>query len=371
MDTLLESVVSSPKRSKTLRVVFITTTVSGVGYYRMAAFAWQMRKWPKVETVVWPYSCKTTVQNPWQVDLLSNPEIQRQIDYFCEKADVVVWQALDFNHSLALFEEMRTRHQKPFLMELDDYIPDIPHENEAFEQYRPGSVRYRVMLSQLRQSDALIVSTPYLKQMYKEFHPNIHVMPNSIDLPEWKHLGGRKHSRLRIGWIGGGTHGRDLEMVFPVIEELLQKYKDLWFYCIHGCPEVYKRMAKVYWTRKWATINLYPRFMDSFKFDIGVAPLIDNNFNRGKSNLRWLEYSALKLPSVCSPRPDFDRSISNGVNGFLAESPEEWKAALEKLIEDESLRRTVGLSAYQSVFDQFNVTKTSRDYLRLLKEIAA
>jgi len=342
--------------------------VAGVMKYRMGNFAWQMRKFPNVETVLWPYSNDITVQNPWQVDVVERVDIFRHIDYLCDQADVVVWQFLDFPHSFDIWQEMKSRHQKPFLMEIDDYFMDVPEGNEAAQQYSAGTPRSMVALSQLRQSDAMIVSTPYLAEMYKNYNDRIYVVPNSIDFSEWRDLEIGKHDRIRIGWIGGGTHGKDLEMVFPAIDKILTDHPDVWFYCIHGCPNIYKNMAQVYWTKKWAKINLYPKFMASFKFDIGIAPLEDNNFNRGKSNLRWLEYSALKLPTVASPLPDFVRSIEPGKNGFLASDTDSWVAYLEELIASEGLRREMGRAAYQSVRENFNVTKTANQYRHILQE---
>jgi len=336
--------------------------------YRMGNFAWQMRKFPNVETVLWPYAHNITVQNPWQVDIVERPDIFRHIDYLCDQADVVVWQFLDFPHSFDIWQEMKARHQKPFLMEIDDYFMDVPEGNEAMEQYSAGTPRSMVAMSQLRQSDAVIVSTPYLAEMYKNYNDRIYVVPNSIDFSEWRDLEIGKHDRIRIGWIGGGTHGKDLEMIHPAIEKILADHPEVWFYCIHGCPNIYKNMAQVYWTKKWATINLYPKFMASFKFDIGIAPLEDNNFNRGKSNLRWLEYSALRLPTVASPLPDFARSIEPGKNGFLASDTDSWVAYLEELIASKGLRREMGRAAYQSIRENFNVTKTANQYRHILQE---
>jgi glycosyltransferase involved in cell wall biosynthesis len=262
---------------------------------------------------------------------------------------------------------MKLRHQKPFLMELDDYISDIPVDHEAHEHYK--GTRHKIIMAQMANSDGLIVSTPYLAEQYKGHNEKIFVVPNSIDFKEWSGLGSRHHDRIRIGWIGGATHGKDLEMVAPALEEVLSKYyeQDVWFYCIHGCPEIFKKWPRVYHTIKWANINLYPKFLNSFKFDIGIAPLEDNNFNRGKSNLRWLEYSALGLPTVASPLPDFARVIEDGKTGFLARDEREWEDRLSLLIDAEGLRREMGVAANKKIKADFNVIKTSRDYLRILK----
>ena len=360
--------IATPKRSKVFRAAFICTTVSGVAKYRMGNFAWTMRRKPRVEAVLWPYSVQTTVQNPWQVDMLSRPEIMHTIDDLCDKADVVVWQTLDFPHSWDLWQSMKLRHQKPFLLELDDYVSDIPPDHEAYEHYK--GTRHKIIMAQMAHSDGLVVSTPYLAEQYAGRNERIFVAPNSIDFAEWNSLSIRRHDRLRIGWIGGGTHGKDLEMVAPVLEELLSKYyeKDVWFYCIHGCPELFKKWPRVYHTLRWANINLYPRFMASFCFDIGIAPLEDNNFNRGKSNLRWLEYSALKIPCVASDLPDFKRSIETGSTGFLAASLEEWRGYLDDLIGSSGLRRDIGERAYKQIHSEFNVKKTANDYLAILRQ---
>ncbi len=370
MNSLQALQTISPRRSKTFRVAFICSTVSAIAKYRMGNFAWTMRRWPKVETVLWPYSVQTTVQNPWQVDMVSRPDIMQIIDHLCDTADVVVWQTLDFPHSWDLWQSMKLRHQKPFLMEIDDYVSDIPIDHEAYSHYK--GQRHKIIMAQMAHSDALIVSTPYLAEQYKHHNEHIFVAPNSLDFKEWDGLETRAHDYLRIGWIGGGTHAKDLEMIAPVLENLLTKHgdKNLWFYCIHGCPDLYKKWPRVYHTLKWANINLYPRFMNSFKFDIGIAPLEDNNFNRGKSNLRWLEYSALKVPCVASPLPDFSRSIEQGKTGFLAHDLEAWSKHLEELIQSADLRRDMGRQAYQSVKEKFNIRKTALDYMRLLKGIA-
>lgn len=367
MSLLQEYPTISPRRSKTLRFAFICTTVSGVAKYRMGNFAWAMRKFPNVETVLWPYSVNTTMQNPWQVDMLSRPDVMQTIDHLCDTADVVVWQTLDFPHSFDLWQSMKLRHQKPFLLEIDDYISDIPPDHEAYEHYK--GTRHKIIMAQMAHSDGLIVSTPYLAQQYKGKNEKIFVVPNSIDFKEWKELENSRHDRIRIGWIGGGTHGKDLEMVAPALEEVISKYddKDVWFYCIHGCPEIYKKWPRVYHTLKWANINLYPKFMNSFKFDIGIAPLEDNNFNRAKSNLRWLEYSALKIPAIVSPLPDFTRIIDAGETGFIAHSTKDWVDYLSLLIEAEGLRRDIGKKAHHKVRTDFNAAKSSKVYLQILK----
>lgn len=348
--------------------------VSGQSYYRMAGFCWKMREHPRVEAVCSPFAFSHVEENPWEGDYLTEPGlVYKHIDDICAKSDVVVWQTLHFQYSLELYEEMRMRHQKPFLVETDDYLFDIPTTNAAHNDWKPGTSVRKIATHQIRQADHLIVSTPYLGDMYKLHNSNIQIIPNSIDFGEWNGLSNRRHDRIRIGWIGGASHSADLEMIAPALKAILKKYPNVWFYCIHGTPQIFKDWAKeglnVYWTHKWANINLYPKFMASFKFDIGIAPLQDNNFNRGKSNLRWLEYSALKIPTVASPLPDFTRVITHGETGFIARDEIDWVEYLSLLIEAEGLRRDVGMKAFSKIKQDFNMAKTARTYLQFLREV--
>src|SRR5262249_27262790 len=83
--------------------------------------------------------------------------------------------------------------------------------------------------------------------------------------------------------------------------------------------------------------------------DILIAPLCDNQFNRCKSALKFLEYGWLGAPGVYSRIVTYERVVEDGVNGLLANGPEEWEAALVRLIEDPALRARLGTAARATV----------------------
>jgi hypothetical protein len=80
--------------------------------------------------------------------------------------------------------------------------------------------------------------------------------------------------------------------------------------------------------------------------DIFIAPLVDNLFNRCKSSIKYWEYSALGIGGVYSNLDPYARVITNGENGFLASTPEEWYQVLKLLIDNRDLRHNVAQSAY-------------------------
>jgi glycosyltransferase involved in cell wall biosynthesis len=360
-----------------LKIAFIPANVSGVMFYRIWQPAEALRRIKGTEVAVLWYQHDMFLMHPWENDLLGEDglRIRRDIDMACQWADVVVWMGLHTPWSLALFREMKMFHGKHFVTEMDDYIFSLPNANIASEIYKPGSSYSQIALAQMRESDAVIVSTPYLADLYKDYAKAVHVVENSVDLSLWrcKHSPGRR--RVTIGWMGGGTHGDDLRMIKKAIFQTLYNHPNARFACLHGWPDEFEGHPQIILPRNadgrraFAAINKYPAWVKKHKFDIGIAPLEDNNFNRGKSNLRWLEYSAMGVPCVASPRPHFSRSIDHGRTGFLADTHEDWVRYLSALIESENLRRTMGDLAHKEVKTTWTPDRQGRIYREVLEGI--
>lgn len=384
-----------------MRVAFIPTEVSGVNFYRVWQPAEAMRKMGHRVAVLW-YTSNLFLRENWELDMGRadcQDEIVSDIHHACEWGDVVVWMGLHGTNSLNLFKNMRQRYpNKPFVMEMDDNIFLLPSYNIASSELAPGSANIQIYLEQMGLSDAMIVSTPTLKEAYKKyFKKPIHVVENSVDLNLWRGTTSPTRQRLNIGWVGGASHSEDIEMVGGVIHTILKKYPKVTFTFLHGVPESLKHkegcrymdssdptyleyfkakrcplckgIDRVKWTHDFASIKDYPRWVKKYKFDIGIAPLIDNDFNRSKSNLRYLEYSAMGIPTVASPLPHFKQIVKHGENGFLAQSQNEWMNCLSALIESDYLRRTIGNNAKNTVRKEWNPKVMGRKCLHILKEI--
>lgn len=370
-------------RKSKFRIAMIPTANAGVNYYRLASLAWQMAKFKNVEVAVFAFKFDMNEPHPWQEDLRTNPIVRRQITSLCDAADVVIWQPTFYPWSLDFFVQMRTMFEKPMLVETDDNYIDVPPWNEAHRSFGPNSQIRKIALEHMRMSDGIVVSTPYLADLYKRFNKSTTLVQNSLDFAEWDPVSPvRRHKRLRLGWIGGRSHTRELLMVAPVIKELLKEFPELWFYVVNSGlkhyatatqqPYVFEDCDRVQYTDRNVSINLYPRFMSSFGFDMGIAPLEDCHFNRGKSNLRWLEYSALRIPMVGTDISHYSQTVRDGQDGFLVKDNDldVWHQKLKALIESAALRETIGEAAYKRVKTDFNIRKTAGAYLRRLKDIA-
>lgn len=380
----------------------IPASTDGVNYYRLATWAFEMRKYRNtiVDLAWFRYETNPGVLHTWQEDIDSmvpsadvpgltiGQYVRAAIDHFCEQADIVIWHPMYYLNSFQLFLEMKHKHQKPFIVEIDDNYVDVPPWNEAYYGFRNGSSFRSIALDCLRSADALMVTTPHLGELYTQYNQNVYVIENSLDFKGdkkfvgWDNVSVRKHPGTRIGWIGGRAHFDDLMMVAPVLREILKKNRNVTLCLVnsalkHSCkylgkPYPFEGLSNVHYADRSVAINRYAPFMASFGFDIGIAPLVDCNFNRSKSNLRWLEYSALKVPTVATGISHFNQSILHGETGFLVRDNdlEEWRKYIDLLIQKPSIREQVGRNAYKRVKKDFNVGRNAPIYMRLLKKLS-
>lgn len=358
-----------------IKALFIPTLNSGTTYWRLfnPVLAACRNKHFGACLLWWQ---KDMIDNhPWQADINvahHRPRIFGELEAGARSADVVVMSAIHTPAGLTVMQGLRECYGKPVVVEMDDNVLSVPTYNAAATSYGPNTEIRKMAVAQIREADALIVSTPYLKEIYSEFNDNIYVMPNSIDFETWgKAQMGKNKGKITIGWMGGGTHNDDLALVLPAIKTLTEKYPNVEFYFLHGASPEVRKLKGVRINNKWERIDKYHKYIAKAGFDIGLAPLVDNAFNRAKSNLRWLEYSALGIPCVASNVGHFAETIRNGVDGLLCDTPEDFAKNLEALIVDKSKRRALGQAAKARVFEDFNIDKTSVKYGEALKEIVS
>ena len=335
----------------------------------------------------------------WEYELYGTKafEIRSDMAQAVGWADVVIWMGLHSPESLNFFKwcGLRYPHIK-MLMEIDDYLLSSARSNPgAGEVYRYGGDLAKIGLEQMRLSDGLIVSTPALAELYRPYAKKIWVVENVVDLKLWPKR--KKNKLLTIGWIGAGSHDDDLAILKNVVPNILNEYKDVQFSIVHGVSEVFKHkpgceylenqhhprynkmkrcplckgIDRVKWTHDFRTIDKYPKWAASFGFDVGLAPLVDLNFTRGKSNLRWLEYSAMGIPTIASPLNHFRETIRDGETGIIVEKNDEagWIEAIEDMIAEPDLREEIGKNARNEVEKNWCPKVQAKKYRGVIQEI--
>lgn len=219
------------------------------------------------------------------------------------------------------------------VIEIDDDFTSIDANNPAFISSHPKrnpDHNWHLLLDAIRMADMLTVSTPALAR--KHNHPNTVVLENCIP-NAYVEMGKAKteHDPLIVGWGGSPeTHPGDLEQMGQL------SLGDAWFMALGGrrTREVLNvdRSRSIYvpWTK---SIEDYASVLT--QIDIGLAPLIDTTFNHSKSFLKSLEMSALGVPHIASPLPEY---LKLGT-AMLARRPKDWARSLKSLLVNGSLRQ--------------------------------
>lgn len=328
----------------------------GIGYYRIVKPAEALKEFFDIDVIGKGFA-----------DLGKTSEDRMR--YIFEKYDLVYVRQMDTPRIASDIISAGKYFKVPVIMDLDDNLLDIREDNPAFAEFNKATDRRAISKAIIALVDGLIVSTEPLKSAYSKLQKNIDVLPNFNDINDWP-TKVRKYQdgMVRIGWAGSITHNQDLDMIMPVLAKLLKKYPNLRVEFMGGVTrekgeDVVAKLGVddtqvgfLKGTLDWAG---YPDALAATGWDIALAPLIDDTFNRGKSHIKWMEMSMFQIPVVASKVYPYYKNIGgmfnglktiqHGKTGFLVKTPEEWFDTLETLINKPDLRKRIGYNAYKYI----------------------
>jgi glycosyltransferase involved in cell wall biosynthesis len=254
------------------------------------------------------------------------------------------------------------------LFEIDDYAHSIRRVPDHDFARVWDKEALRELDAVMRACDGLIASTPYLAQQYQDRTPRTWVCRNGIDLPRYD-LTLPARDDVVIGWAGATGHGGALRPWLGEISAVMDAREDTRFVTI-GQPFA-DELAGRFGERRtlslpFGPLETYPAAMTHF--DVALAPAGDSGFFLAKSDLRWLEASALGIPAIADPvvYPDID----HGVTGFHARTPAQAREAMLALAADRELRRGVGQAARTVVRETRSMEAMAPQWAAALGEAA-
>jgi glycosyltransferase involved in cell wall biosynthesis len=216
-------------------------------------------------------------------------------------------------------------------------------------------------------SDVVIAGNEYLKGLAAPYNKNIVVIPTSIDMErygpkEWADEDGT----VTLGWIGSHSTIFYLERIKGVLDKIFEEYPNTRLKIVSDSFFDCNRMPVV--KKKW---NYDEETADLHSFDIGLMPLTDDPWSRGKCGFKLLQYMAAGVPAVASPVGVNGGIISHGVNGFLAGDEGAWLENVSGLIEDEGLRRRMGEKARKTVIERYSLEVNAPKILAVFGRLCA
>lgn len=278
-------------------------------------------------------------------------------------ADIVVIQR-DFPRFIdAYVKVMRNAHaqRKPVIYDLDDLLLELPEGHVSKPDI--SAVLFPILWA-IIEADAVTTSTSYLRDYLRPFNSNIWLLPNYLNDQLWTfqspQLTDGKRFPVVIGYMGGQTHSSDLESVVPVLQTLLERYVDKVVFRFWGVkpPKALIEHPAVEWIPlEMLNYTEFAQYFVTQNCDVFIAPLEDNRFNHAKSELKFLEYSALGIPGVYSRVTPYASIIEHGKNGFLASNLDEWADTLSYLVEHPAERFEIGIAAQQTTREEWTLSR--------------
>ncbi|WP_024813018.1 glycosyltransferase family 4 protein [Acidovorax sp. JHL-3] len=253
----------------------------------------------------------------------------------------------------------------PYVLDYDDAV------FHQYDQHPQAWIRrlYGRRLNGLMANAALVVGgNNYLAQRARDAGaPWVEVVPTVIDLDRYPHWINVPvvNEPLRIVWIGSPSTARYLDLLREPLR-ILAKQQPFVLRVIGGgavdLPGV--QVEIIPWAEDTEVENIRA-------CDVGVMPLMDSSWERGKCGYKLIQYMACGLPVVASSVGVNPEIVHQDNNGYLANSPDEWVASLGKLLVDQSLRAQMGQAGRQLVEHVYCIQKTGPKMVELLRVIAA
>jgi len=243
------------------------------------------------------------------------------------------------------------------IYETDDdlfHVQTTQSENEFYAARVPAAELI------LRSAATVVVSTPTLRDRVAPLNPDVHVLPNALDERLWFPAGCAQPKRpsssgpLRILYMGTMTHSKDLALLEDPMRRLREEFGSRVELEILGItpdqrPADWFNVAAM--PEKCAAS--YPMFVEWIReqnrWTFGVAPLVDNEFNRCKSFIKYLDYGALGMPGIFSAIGVYEGVVRHRETGFLVSDPAQWYDAISLLLTDRKLVEEMGEAAYNDV----------------------
>jgi glycosyltransferase involved in cell wall biosynthesis len=226
--------------------------------------------------------------------------------------------------------------------------------------------RKRKFAATCRLADVVAAGNDVLAEVARSSAREIAILPTSIDAGCYRPTYARPDDAPTIAWIGSPENLTYLEMVRPALVRLTKRFPTL--------------KLRVICSRfpQWRDVNVEPVVWSSATeadslagAHIGVMPLSDDAWARGKCAFKLLQYMAAALPCVASPVGANTEAVIDGFNGFHAVDADAWEASLDKLIRSPQLRAAQGANGLAHVRERYAMQTYRSNYVALLSRLAA
>jgi len=275
--------------------------------------------------------------------------------------DIIFIYREAFMIGTTFFERLLYMWGNPIIYDFDDsiWLNDTSEGNKQFAWLKNSKKTNTI----INLAHTVIVGNKYLAEYASQFNEHIQIIPTTIDTKyHTRTINNIESHSICIGWTGTETTLKHYTTIIPVLQTIKQKYGNRVKFKIISNVPYYNTDLDI----EYVNWNAASEIHDLQTIDIGIMPLPNDEWSKGKCGFKGLQYMSLEIPSILSPVGVNTEIIEHGVNGFLAETDLEWEQCLSTLIEDVELRKTLGKAGRKTIEDRFSIHSQKDKYISII-----
>ena len=263
----------------------------------------------------------------------------------------------------------------PKWLELEWFPSGVPlvvdYDDAVFHRYDRHRLAFvRALLGKkidavMHRASVVMVGNEYLANRARRAGAKrIEILPTVVDTQRYEISIRPENTPITIGWIGSPATAHYLHLIAPILRTLVMT-RNVRVVAVGANPAQLEKLPLevLQWTEATEVLEIQ-------RFDIGIMPLCDEPFERGKCGYKLIQYMACGKPVVASPVGVNSVIVRNGIEGFLVSSAEEWIESLRKLVDDPALRSRMGQAGRARIEAEYSLLVTAPKLERLLLSVA-
>jgi len=289
---------------------------------------------------------------------------------FKKRYDLLLLEYELFPYFPALFEYLLHKRGIKYIVDYDDAI---------FHKYDMSNnkIIHGLLKNKISEvmtcAEHVIVCNKYLESYAQKYNEHTFRLPTVVLLDKYKQemetFQKKEDDLFVIGWIGSRTTSVYILEILPAIEKFVNAYENVRFDLVGfdsallSPKDIEKYHINILdWSEEHEIKNI-------LTFDVGIMPLHDDPWSRGKCGFKLVQYMSCKNPVIASPVGMNTSLVKEGVNGFLVTTVEEWFEAFETLYLDKDLQKQMANNNFKKIETEYNHQNNCKEYVKLLQSL--
>lgn len=259
--------------------------------------------------------------------------------------------------------ERQMSSKVPMVFDFDDsiWVDNVSEANKRLAFLKDAQKTAKLV----EMAKIVTVGNEYLANYARQYNKNVRIIPTTIDTQEYQAIPHDDLGYVTIGWSGSITTIQHFQQAVPALTRIKAKYGDKVRISVIGDGN-FKMPELGIVGEPWRKAT---ELSDISAMDIGIMPLPDTEWAKGKCGLKGLQYMAMSVATIMSPVGVNTDIIQHGENGMLASTDDQWFDCLCQLIEQPELRKKLGQNGRNTVLEKYSVEANKAKYLEVFAEL--